>query len=77
MFLIDVTDGEEFTIQRVNEVYESMTGISNEEIQGKTPVEAIGGEIGETIEAQYRECVERRDMIEYPEEIPVDGEMRH
>jgi PAS domain S-box-containing protein len=77
MFLIDVTDGEEFTIQRVNEVYESMTGISNEEIQGKTPVEAVGEEIGETIEAQYQECVERREMIEYPEEIPVDGEMRH
>jgi PAS domain S-box-containing protein len=54
-----------------------MTGISNEEIQGKTPVEAVGEEIGETIEAQYQECVERREMIEYPEEIPVDGEMRH
>jgi len=77
MFLIDVTDGEEFIIQRVNEVYESMTGLANEEIQGKTPREVVGEEIGRKIETQYQTCVKRCETIEYPEEIPVDGEMRH
>ena len=77
MFLIDVTDEQQFTIQRVNEVYESMTGLKNEAIQGKTPREAVGEEIGRNIETQYQTCVERGETIEYPEEIPVDGEIRH
>jgi PAS domain S-box-containing protein len=37
----------------------------------------VGEEIGREIETRYRECVECRETIEYPEEIPVDGEMRH
>ena len=49
---------------------------SNAEIVGKTPTEAVGDEIGSEIESRYRECVERREAIRYPEEIPVDGEKR-
>lgn len=77
LFVIDVTEDQEFYIQRVNAVYEELTGLSNEEIQGKPPREVVGDEIGSEIEAQYRDCVERRETIEYPEEIPVEGELRH
>lgn len=77
IFLIDVTEDQQFRVERVNEVYEDVTGISNEEIQDKAPREVVGEEIGSKIETRYRECVERRETIQYPEEIPVDGEMRH
>jgi PAS domain S-box-containing protein len=77
IFLIHVSDNGEFHVDRVNQVYEELTGISNEEIQGKTPREVVGDEIGREIEAQYRKCVQRRETIEYPEEIPIDGEMRY
>ena len=76
IFLIDVNEEREFHVNRVNEVYEEVTGLSNEEIQGKTPRAVVGDEIGCEIEAQYHECVERGETIEYREKIPVDGEMR-
>jgi PAS domain S-box-containing protein len=77
IFLIDVTDGGEFLVDRVNQVYEELTGLSNEAIQGKTPREITGPEIGSTIEARYQQCLDCGETIEYPEEIPVDGEMRY
>jgi len=77
IFLIDVTDEREFRVQRVNEAYETLTGLSSAEIQGQTPREIVGEEIGTQIEAQYRECVARGETIRYPEEIPVGGEKRH
>ncbi|WP_135662137.1 PAS domain S-box protein [Halorhabdus rudnickae] len=76
LFVIDVTEDHEFYIERVNEVYEEFTGLSNAEIVGKTPVDAVGEEIGSEIESQYRECMERQETLKYPEEIPVDGEIR-
>jgi PAS domain S-box-containing protein len=77
IFLIDVTKDDEFRVQRVNDAFEDLTGLLNAEIQGQTPREIVGAEIGTQIEAQYRECVARRETIRYPEEIPVDGKRRH
>jgi PAS domain S-box-containing protein len=76
LFVIDVTENHEFYIERVNEMYEELTGLSNAEIAGKTPTDVVGDEIGSEIESRYRECVERQETIQYPEEIPVDGEQR-
>lgn len=77
VFLIDVDDKETFRVERVNEAYERLTGLSNEDIQGKTPSEIVGEEIGAGIESQYSDCVDRKETIQYPETIPVDGEKRH
>ena len=76
VFLIDVTDDGRFEVQRVNDMYEELTGLSNVEIVGQTPSEIVGDEIGTQIEERYRECVDRQDPIVYPETIPVDGEQR-
>ena len=76
LFVVDVTEDREFHIERVNEMYEALTGLSNAEIVGKTPPGVVGEEIGSEIESRYRECVERQETIKYPEEIPVDGEQR-
>ncbi|WP_136718468.1 PAS domain S-box protein [Halorientalis salina] len=76
LFVVDVTDDDTFRVQRVNEVYEQLTGISNAEIAGKTPTEVVGDEIGGEIESHYRDCVKRRETIQYLEDIPVDGESR-
>jgi len=76
LFVIEVTGERAFRIQRVNDVYEELTGLSNEKIQGKSPREVVGDEFGSEIEAKYTECVERRETIKYHEQIPVDGEPR-
>jgi len=76
-FLIDVVEDDEFRVQRVNSRYEELTGLAGTEIQGKTPQEIVGEEVGATIESQYHRCVDRRETIQYPEEIPVDGDQRY
>ena len=76
VFLIEVDEDGSFRVQRVNEMYEQLTGLSNDEIAGQTPSEIVGEEIGGMIQAQYRRCVEREEPIVYPETIPVDGETR-
>ncbi|MFB6270918.1 MAG: PAS domain S-box protein, partial [Halobacterium sp.] len=72
LFLVDV--GDEFTLERVNPVYEEASGFSNEDVQGKTQREILGEDAGATIEARYQKCVDRREPLEYEEVIPIDGE---
>jgi PAS domain S-box-containing protein len=76
VFLIDVESDGTFRVQRVNERYEQLTGLSKDEIVGKTPIEIVGEEFGGTIEARYQRCVDKQETIVYPEAIPVDGEPR-
>ncbi|WP_181685236.1 PAS domain S-box protein [Halorhabdus salina] len=72
-FLVDVTD-DGFVIDRVNPAYETQSGIDAEEIEGQTPREAVGEDQGAKIAARYRECLKRREPIEYEEAIYLDGE---
>jgi PAS domain S-box-containing protein len=74
IFLIDVDSSEsdvEFRVNRLNPVYEAITGLTNEEARGKTPKELLDDEIGTEIEAHYRRCVEGGDPITYQEELPM------
>lgn len=70
VFLIDVED-EEFKFQRLNPQHERLTGLKSEEIRGKTPVEAFGKELGEKVEQNYRECLEKKEPIAYEEELEL------
>ncbi|WP_193309804.1 PAS domain-containing protein [Halorubrum halophilum] len=79
VFLIDVEgDAEEpvFRFRRTNASHQRLTGISLEEIRGKTPRELLGDEQGAAVEANYRRCVERRETIEYAESLALPGGRR-
>lgn len=76
LFVVDVVEDGEFHIQRVNTVYEELTGRSNEQLTGKTPRGVVGDELGRDIERHYRTCLERQETIQYDETIPVGGEQR-
>jgi PAS domain S-box-containing protein len=84
LFLIDVENkgenGEEeptFTVRRVNPAYEQKTGLSEENIQGRSPQEFVDGEAGRYMEEQYRTCARRHEPLEYDEEVPLGGEMTY
>ncbi len=78
LFLIDVEEGEDtdeeptFRIRQINPANEATLGVTNEEVQGKTHSELFGGELGETLVANYRQCFERGEVVSYEEEIPTD-----
>jgi len=74
MFLIDVSDSE-FTIRRVNPAYERATGLSAEQVAGKTPQDVLDAETGAAIESRYQECIDQREPLKYEEQLPIDGEI--
>jgi PAS domain S-box-containing protein len=67
LFLVDV--GEEFTIQRVNKAYGDATGLSGDAIEGKTPAAVLDERDATEVQAHYRACVERREPLEYDEQL--------
>lgn len=74
IFLVDIdtTDEEpEFRFARLSPGYETQTGITTEEVRGKTPRDVFGDEQGAELESKYRRCVTQRKPISYREELPV------
>jgi PAS domain S-box-containing protein len=74
VFLLDV-DGTgsdvDFRFQRLNPAHEAKSGLTTDEIRGKTPREALGADLGAEVEANYRRCVEAREPITYEEQLPM------
>ena len=61
-----------FRFERLNRAYEEQTGITTAEVQGKTPTDVFGQEIGAELQANYRRCVQAREPVSYEEELPVE-----
>ena len=79
IFLVDVDttdDDPEFRFARLSPGYETQTGITTEEVRGKTPREVFGDEQGMEMESNYRRCVTQRKPISYREELPVAADAR-
>ncbi|RXK49279.1 hybrid sensor histidine kinase/response regulator [Halorientalis pallida] len=72
LFVIDVDEADdEFRLQRVNPVYETNTGLSSDHLCGRRLRDVFGDEVGGEILDHYRECVARREPIEYVEWVSV------
>jgi len=74
IFLVDVDTNDqepEFRFARLSPGYETQTGITTEEVRGKTPRDVFGDEQGAELESKYRRCVTQRKPISYREELPV------
>ncbi|WP_435186268.1 PAS domain-containing protein [Halobellus sp. EA9] len=79
IFLLDVdTTGEDpsFEFARLSPGYESQTGLTTEEVRGKTPREVFGDEQGAELEANYTRCVEQCAPISYREELDIGEDAR-
>ncbi len=70
MFLIAVKDGE-FRYIRNNTSHQSLTGFNQEWLRDKTPVELVGEEIGQIIQANYQKCVEAKKCIAFEEHLTL------
>ncbi|MEX2445589.1 MAG: PAS domain S-box protein [Alkalispirochaeta sp.] len=70
MFLIDVEE-DTFTYKRNNRSHEELTGLSLYDIQGKTPRELLGDEIGAIVQGHYETCVRAKEPISYEEALDL------
>jgi PAS domain S-box-containing protein len=73
-FLTVESEGTEyvFRFERLNRAYEEQTGITTAEVQGETPTDVFGEDLGAELQANYRRCVQAREPISYEEELPVE-----
>lgn len=65
VFLLDVTDAGRLQYRRVNQSYERMTGLTDDEMRGRTPRDVFGDAMGRRIEAKLRDCIDRREPIDF------------
>lgn len=76
MFLVEVTDDNEFRFVRNNHAHQEATGLPLSEFRGKTPYELLGPGLGEQVSQNYRRCVEAATSISYEEELDLPGGKR-
>jgi len=76
MFLVDVVDEETFRFIRNNFAHQELTGISTENMSGKSPQDLLGKEAGEKIALKYQLCVQSAGPISYEETLDLPGGQR-
>jgi len=76
MFLVKVDKGE-FCYIRNNSAHQLLTGFHLNDLKNKTPVELVGKEIGEVVEANYQKCIEANTIITYEEILELPGGIRN
>jgi diguanylate cyclase (GGDEF)-like protein/PAS domain S-box-containing protein len=69
MFLADIDEQGRIQYRRLNRSHQLASGLTTEEVFGKTPRQVFGRERGERIEAHYRECVRRKSPYIYEETV--------
>lgn len=72
MFLVKLVEDEktgaqDFIYLRVNRVYLEKTGITTEEILGKTPAQVYGEDLGAVLSSYYFKCLKLKRNISYKE----------
>jgi PAS domain S-box-containing protein len=67
IFVVDIAAGGGLRYASFNPVSERYAGVSNAQIQGKTPEEAFGEAFGSTLRQNYERCLQTGTSIVYEE----------
>ena len=72
LFVVAVDEAtDEYRLERINPAYEAHTGLSSDQLRGRTLRDVFGDEEGTGILSRYRECVRKREPLEYEERVSV------
>ena len=73
IFLVKIEIPNTFRYIRTNNSHQKQTGIPLAEIQGRTPQELLGKEVGEKICDNYRRCLDAGRPVAYEETLYLPG----
>ena len=76
MFLIAVENEDTFRFIRTNKSHQIATGVTSQEIRGKTPFELLGEEEGSKVNENYARCLRNRRPISYEEALTFPSGIR-
>ncbi|EOQ95280.1 PAS domain S-box protein [Leptospira wolbachii serovar Codice str. CDC] len=71
MFLVEVMENGNFLIRRINAAYENSTGLTQSFIQGKSPIDLLGEELGKPVIKNFQNALRAKTTISYEESIPM------
>jgi PAS domain S-box-containing protein len=69
IFVVDVNADQELHYASFNPVSERFAGVTNEQIQGKTPEEAFGEEFGSNLRHNYERSLQASTSVTYEEQL--------
>jgi PAS domain S-box-containing protein len=72
IFVVDVTTDGELCYVNFNPVSEKYSGVTNAQIQGKTPEEAFGEALGSMVRQNYERCLKAGTSITYEEQLDFE-----
>lgn len=75
IFIVDVQPDGEFTYVGLNPAHERLTGITNADLQGKTPDQVLPPQFAMAVRRRYQECVAAGGVISYEERLPFQGQL--
>jgi PAS domain S-box-containing protein len=73
VFVVDVTEQGDFCYAGFNPVSEHYAGVASHQVQGKTPEEAFGKELGSAIRQNYARCLHTGTSITYEEQLVFEA----
>lgn len=73
IFVVDIAANKEFHYASFNPVSERYAGVTNAQIQGKTPEEAFGEALGSAIRQNYERCLQTDHSIAYEEKLDFES----
>lgn len=76
IFLVNVDQKGILTYEKINKAHERATGLSNDYLRGKTPIEALGEQAGRNVEAKYRRCLKESKPVTYEETLVLPAGQR-
>lgn len=76
LFLMEFKNGE-FRYIRNNTVHQKLTGITIPLLEGKTPEEVMGAEVGKRLREGYLKCVQSGDSLTYEETVEFSEDRKH
>ena len=71
LFIIKVTEKDNFEFLKLNPTHENLTGLKTEKIKGKTPEEILGKKEGRKVSNKYRKCLEKEETVSYEEVLSL------
>jgi two-component system, NarL family, sensor kinase len=77
LFIVDVATDRSFVFRQLNPIHERLTGLSSAVLRGRRPAECLPAEIAQSVEANYRRCVEAGATIRYEERLDLPAGLRH
>ncbi len=73
IFVVDILPGGSYIYKGINTLYEKLTGMSDEDIFGKSPQQLFAPEIADTVISRYDACLQAGRSIQYEECMPYKG----